>query len=224
MPNILTVNDVRKNYGQKEVLKGVSLNIHRGEIYGLLGLNGAGKTTLLEIIEHLRYSDSGFVNLQGTMGVQLQFMNLPSTIKVKEALEMVCIWKHIKFEKEKFMPLISEDYMNMQYQKLSGGWKSRLHIAMAICGDPDLLILDEPTTGLDIEGRYYLYDIIKSYKTLGKSVLFSTHEVPTVEFLCDRIGVLYNGKISLEGEYNNIVKSSNLTLEEILMKMGGGLE
>lgn len=221
MQQILTVSDIRKTYGKKEVLKGVSFNIKKGEIYGLLGLNGAGKTTLLEIIENLRKADAGFIAINGTIGVQLQNMNLPSSMKVKEALELMCAWKGVKYSKERFMPLISENCLNSIYNTLSLGWKNRLHIAMATCGSPDLLILDEPSAGLDIEGRLYLYDLLRTYKAMGKSILFSTHEVPVVEFLCDRIGILHDGVISLDGPYDRIVKETNQHLEEILMKKDG---
>ena len=199
MPAVLTVQNLRKSYGPKEVLKGISLQLGRGEIAALLGPNGAGKTTALECIEGLRPRDSGDVAVEVPLGVQLQSSSLPPNIRPQEALELFSRWNGGQRDREAEAQLDIASLGKRPYQTLSTGQKRRLHLALALIGQPGLLFLDEPTAGLDVEGRAALHRQIGRLRERGCSILLASHDMAEVERLCSRIFILKGGQIAFAG-------------------------
>jgi len=196
--NMINVQELRKSYGAHEVLKGVTFSVQQGEIFALLGANGAGKTTALECIENLRRYDSGTIELHGDFGVQLQASTLPDEIKVGEALKLFASWKNTSYKKE-VTTLDLEPLMNKKYRTLSTGQKRRVHLVLALLGNPDILFLDEPTAGVDVEGRIQLHQEIRNLQSRGKTIILASHDMTEVENLCTRIGILREGKIAYIG-------------------------
>ncbi|WP_139652799.1 ABC transporter ATP-binding protein [Raoultibacter phocaeensis] len=194
----LSVTGLVKAYGQNQVLKGVSFELRYGEVLALLGMNGAGKTTTMECIEGLRRVDGGTIEVDGRLGVQLQSSSIVSECTVDEAVRLFCVWNHAPAE-----PILSlfglEALRKKRYVSLSVGQKRKLHLALALVGDPDIVILDEPTAGLDVESRMRLHDEIRMLKEAGKAVLLSSHDMAEVESLCDRLAVLRGGRIAFAG-------------------------
>src|SRR5690554_4441984 len=202
MKNIVEIKSVNKSYGTLHVLKDINLNIKEGETYALLGVNGAGKTTMLECLEGIRKIDSGNIivngfdvskdinKIQKIMGVQLQSTSLPDQITPIEAMSLFCAWHKVEFREDLLIRYGMKDYLNRPYRTLSTGRKRRLHLALALCHRPKLLILDEPTAGLDVEGRRSLHNEIRQLKKENITVIMATHDMSEAENLCDRIGIL----------------------------------
>lgn len=201
----LTVQNLCKRYGEKEVLKGVSLTLKEGEIVALLGPNGAGKTTALECIEGLRTRDSGRVEISGQLGVQLQSSSLPATIRPQEALELFCRWNGGERDREAEAELGIDALGKRPYRSLSTGQKRRLHLALALIGRPSLLFLDEPTAGLDVEGRAALHRQIGRLKERGCAILLASHDMAEVERLCDQIVLLKGGRVAFSGSPSELL-------------------
>ena len=199
MTNAVEVKGLRKSYGEKEVLKGIDLRVRRGEIFALLGVNGAGKTTTLECIEGLRRYDSGTISVNGGIGIQLQSAALPAHIKGTEAVRLFAKWNRKTADASMLAALGVDSIANKQYQEMSTGQKRRLHLALALVGDPDIVFLDEPTAGLDIEGRISLHEYIRNLKAQGKTILLASHDLAEVESLCDSIAILRDGEIAFAG-------------------------
>ena len=195
----IEVSDLTKAYGENEVLHSISFNVKKGEIFGLLGINGAGKTTTLECLEGLLSYQAGQVRLHGTIGVQLQSTSLPEEIRAKEALELFARWNRVKLDWILVERLGITNFQNKVYKELSTGQKRRLHLALSLIQDPDILFLDEPTAGLDVEGRIALHEEIRSLKQRGKTIIMSSHDMAEVEELCDTIGVLRGGRLAFIG-------------------------
>ena len=191
MTNALEVKGLRKSYGEKVVLKGIDLYVRRGDIFALLGVNGAGKTTTLECIEGLRKYDGGTISVNGRIGIQLQSAALPAHIKGGEAVRLFAKWNR--------KPAGVDSIANKQYQAMSTGQKRRLHLALALICDPDIVFLDEPTAGLDIEGRISLHEYIRNLKAQGKTIILASHDMAEVESLCDSIAILRDGEIAFAG-------------------------
>lgn len=200
----LEVKNLKKNYGSKEVLKGISFAVEKGEIFALLGVNGAGKTTALECIEGLRKYDSGNISLIGKKGIQLQSSSLPAFIKPSEAIKLFSKWNKTKPNIEIIKSLGVNEFYQKTYYKLSTGQKKRLHLALALIGDPDIVFLDEPTSGLDVEGRISLHDEIKKLRNNGKTVVLASHDMAEVETLSNRIGILNKGELSFLGTVDEL--------------------
>ncbi len=199
MNTAVQITDLRKSYGRHAVLNGIDLRILRGEIFALLGVNGAGKTTALECIEGLRKYDSGTITVNGKMGIQLQSSSLPSHIKPMEAVKLFAKWNKTAIDKSMLEALGIQEIQNKQYLQLSTGQKRRLHLALALISDPDIIFLDEPTAGLDVEGRLSLHTQIRRLKSQGKTIILASHDMAEVETLCDRIAILNHGNISFYG-------------------------
>lgn len=206
----IQVDCLVKNYGANRVLKGLTFQVEKGEIFALLGVNGAGKTTTLECMEKLRTYDGGRITINGRMGIQLQSASLPSHIKPMEAIRLFAMWNKVKPDKEMLEALGIDELGKKQYVQLSTGQKRRLHLALALTGDPEILFLDEPTAGLDVEGRVSLHDQIRRLKARGKTILLASHDMAEVETLCDRIAILQEGELVFVG-----------TLAELTAKTGG---
>lgn len=234
MTDALQVKGLRKSYGKKAVLKGVDLCVRKGEAFALLGVNGAGKTTALECIEGLRNYDGGSVVINGSVGIQLQSASLPAHIKGKEAVRLFAKWNRAAVDPSMLAALGVDSLANRQYQELSTGQKRRLHLALALIGDPDIVFLDEPTAGLDIEGRLSLHEYIRTLKAQGKTILLASHDMAEVEILCDSIAILRDGRIAFTGtvdeltetvgkRYNICVKASQGTENFEADNIGDGL-
>lgn len=195
MKYAIEVRGLEKKYGSKMVLKGLDLQIEKGEIFALLGVNGAGKTTTLECIEGLRKYDGGSIVVNGKMGIQLQSSSLPAHIKPMEAIKLFAKWNQAKIDDNMLKALNIKEIEKSQYLQLSTGQKRRLHLALALISNPDIIFLDEPTAGLDVEGRLSLHEQIRKLKSLGKTIVLASHDMAEVEALCDRIAILNSGKI-----------------------------
>lgn len=195
----IQIDRLKKSYGDHTVLKGVSFNVIKGEIFALLGVNGAGKTTALECMEGLRKYDSGSIVVNGRMGIQLQSASLPAHIKPMEAVRLFAGWNKAKIDDSMLAALGMNELTKKQYVELSTGQKRRLHLALALISDPDIVFLDEPTAGLDVEGRIALHDQIRKLKAQGKTIILASHDMAEVESLCDRIAILNDGNIVFLG-------------------------
>ena len=195
MKYAIEVRGLEKNYGSKMVLKGLDLQIEKGEIFALLGVNGAGKTTTLECIEGMRKYDGGNVIVNGKMGIQLQSSSLPAHIKPMEAIKVFAKWNQTSIDNAMLKALGIKEIEKSQYLQLSTGQKRRLHLALALIGNPDIIFLDEPTAGLDVEARLSLHEHIRNLKSQGKTIILASHDMAEVETLCDRIAILNSGKI-----------------------------
>ncbi len=195
MKDAIQIHGLQKSYGGHIVLKGIDLRIAAGEIFALLGANGAGKTTALECMEGLRRYDSGRITIHGTMGIQLQSSSLPAHIKPMEAVRLFAKFNRVKADEAMLGALGIREIERKPYAALSTGQKRRLHLALALIGNPDILFLDEPTAGLDVESRLSLHDQIRRRKAEGKTVVLASHDMAEVESLCDRMAVLKDGNI-----------------------------
>ena len=216
MDNIIEIKDLKKSYGELAVLKGINLTVQRGEILALLGVNGAGKTTTLECIEGLRSYDSGTVTVNGKIGIQLQSSALQAHIKSMEAVKLFAKWNKTAPDEEMLKSLGIDELSKKKYVDLSTGQKRRLHLALALIGDPDIIVLDEPTAGLDVEGRVSLHEQIRALKSQGKTIILASHDMAEVENLCDRIAVLREGEIAFVGTVDEFtaVDGEHVSLEK----------
>ncbi len=199
MSNAIEIKQLKKSYGTNAVLKGLNLVVHKGEIFALLGANGAGKTTTLECIEGFRTYDSGNIIVNGKIGIQLQSSALQANIKPMEAIKLFAKWNKTAPDNEMLKSLGIYELSKRKYADLSTGQKRRLHLALALIGDPDVIVLDEPTAGLDALGRVSLHEQIRTLKSQGKTIILASHDMAEVENLCDRIAVLQDGIIAFVG-------------------------
>ncbi|WP_410873277.1 ABC transporter ATP-binding protein [Nocardia sp. A7] len=205
---IIEVSDLRKRYGEKQAVDGVSLSVERGEIFGILGPNGAGKTTTVECIEGLRRADSGRISVLGLdplrdkdalrqkIGVQLQASELPDRIKVWEALDMYASFYD---QPADWRQLIEDwglaDKRDAYFGKLSGGQKQRVSIVLALVGRPEIVIFDELTAALDPQARRDTWELVEQIRDRDVTVLLVTHFMDEAERLCDRLAVIDAGKV-----------------------------
>ncbi|HIS30682.1 MAG TPA: ABC transporter ATP-binding protein [Candidatus Limivivens intestinipullorum] len=202
MEYAIQIRGLRKSYGNHPVLKGLDFQVRQGEIFALLGVNGAGKTTALECMEGLRSYDSGEILVNGRVGIQLQSASLPEHIKAIEAVRLFAKWRRVppgKSRREMPDALGIGEIAQKPYYQLSTGQKRRLHLALALIGDPDILFLDEPAAGLDVEGRAALHQEIRRLQSQGKTILLASHDMAEVESLCSRIAILSDGIIAFTG-------------------------
>lgn len=199
MKRAIQVLGLKKSYGSNVVLNGLDFQIEKGEIFALLGVNGAGKTTALECMEGLRRYDSGTVMVDGKMGIQLQSSSLPAHIKPMEAVKLFAKWNQTEIDDAMLNGLGIKEMEKKQYIQLSTGQKRRLHLALALIGNPDIIFLDESTAGLDLEGRLSPHKQIRNLKSHGKTIVLASHDMAEVETLCDRIAILNNGNVAFCG-------------------------
>ena len=223
MNDYISVKNLSKSYGKKHVLYDISFSVQRGETFALLGANGAGKTTTIECIEGLRRPDSGEISVCGlsvsknlhavqeVLGVQLQSTSLTETMTAREAMQLFCVWHHIPYRADLLERFdMAGEYLNKPYATLSTGRKRRLHLALALCHNPQVLILDEPTAGLDVEGRHALHKEIKGLKEEGVCILIATHDMAEAESLCDTIAILKEGQIVRKGKPMELTASASI--------------
>ena len=199
MSDAIKISNLKKSYGTHLVLDGLNFCVRQGEIFALLGVNGAGKTTTLECIEGLRTYDDGNIAVHGKIGIQLQSSSLPERIKPLEAVKLFAKWNGTSPDKVMLSNLGIYEIANKQYRQLSTGQKRRLHLARALTRNPDILLLDEPTAGLDVEGRLFLHEQIRRLKAIGKTIVLASHDMAEVEDLCDRIAIISDGRIAFIG-------------------------
>lgn len=205
---IISVKNLCKRYGSFEAVKGISFDVHEGEIFGLLGPNGAGKSTTLEIIETLRPKTSGEVWVKGInldsdpdeikkiIGVQLQTTGFYPSLNLIELIELFEGLYNQKVDRSKLLQLVNlEDKAKSKVKDLSGGQKQRFSIATTLINSPAIIFLDEPTTGLDPQARRNLWDLIKNIREKGTTVIITTHYMDEAEYLCDRVAIIDSGKI-----------------------------
>ena len=205
---MIQVKNLIKNYGNFAAVKGISFEVHRGEIFGLLGQNGAGKSTTLEIIETLREKTSGEIIVNGfnldtqpdqikkIIGVQLQTSGFYPNLRLVELIELFAGLYNRKVDPMELLKLVNldEKYKN-KFKELSGGQKQRFSIATTIINDPLIVFLDEPTTGLDPQARRNLWQLIRDIRDKGTTVILTTHYMDEAEALCDRVAIMDAGNI-----------------------------
>jgi ABC-2 type transport system ATP-binding protein len=204
----LRVRDLRKTYKDVVAVDGIAWDVRAGECFGLLGPNGAGKTTTIEICEGLTAPDSGDVEVLGLrwtsdaselrqrLGIQLQETQLTDKLTVLETLRLFRSFYERGVPPEETMGLVQlDEKRDARVSALSGGQKQRLALACALVGDPDLLFLDEPTTGLDPQARRQLWDLIEAFKGAGRTIVLTTHYMEEAERLCDRVAIMDRGKV-----------------------------
>jgi ABC-2 type transport system ATP-binding protein len=205
---IISVKNLKKNYGSFEAVKGISFDVYEGEIFGLLGPNGAGKSTTLEIIETLRVKTSGSItldkfdldkdpdNIKKIIGVQLQTSGFYPGLKLVELIQLFGGLYNQSVKPMELLKLVNlEDKAGNKYKELSGGQKQRFSIATTLINKPKIVFLDEPTTGLDPQARRSLWELIKDIRSQGTTVIITTHYMDEAEQLCDRIAIMDEGKI-----------------------------
>ena len=209
-PIVAQLKGVSKNYGEVRALRDVTLDVHAGEVVSVLGPNGAGKTTAVKLLLGLAGANAGVVNVFGgdprnpknrlRTGAMLQVARVPETLRVKEHVDLFSSYY------PKPLPLVETleaagltEIANRKFGDLSGGQKQRVLFALAICGDPDLIFLDEPTVGLDVEARRVLWEEIRKLVSRGKTVLLTTHYLQEADALADRVVVINKGEIIAQG-------------------------
>jgi ABC-2 type transport system ATP-binding protein len=228
----IVVRGLRKAYGELEAVRGVDFEIEEGEVFGLLGPNGAGKTTTVEILEGYRKRDAGEVSVLGhdperpgrefreRIGVVLQQSELWQNITVREMHAMFAGYYERARDVDEVIELVGlESKRDARVKTLSGGQKRRLDLGIALVGDPDLVFLDEPTTGFDPAARRAAWDMIRSLRSLGKTVLLTTHYLDEAEQLADRVAVMREGVIVRVGTPGELT-STDLEVE-IRYRRGG---
>jgi ABC-2 type transport system ATP-binding protein len=216
----LAVRGLRKRYADVVAVDGLDLEIASGECFGLLGPNGAGKTTTIEICEGLLEQDEGDVSVLGLswdrdekalrqrLGVQLQETQLGEKLTVTETLRLFrSFYKRGSDINQVISRVQLDEKRDARVGKLSGGQKQRLALACSIIGDPELLFLDEPTTGLDPQSRRQLWDLIEEFKTTGKTTVLTTHYMDEAEVLCDRVAIVDHGKVIALGSPAQLIES-----------------
>ena len=220
-PAIL-VRDLRKAYGSVEAVRGVDFEVAAGEVFGLLGPNGAGKTSTVEILEGYRNRDAGIVSVLGhdpqdrprslrrRVGIVLQSTGIYRHITVREVIAHWARFYPRPRDVEDTIALVGlQEKAEARARTLSGGQLRRLDLALAIVGDPELIFLDEPTTGFDPAARRAAWDVIRSLQDLGKTVLLTTHYLDEAQALCDRVAIVKEGRIVAEGPPADLGSSSS---------------
>jgi ABC-2 type transport system ATP-binding protein len=209
-----------KRYGKLVAVAGLDLEVRRGECFGLLGPNGAGKTTTVEILEGLTLPDGGRVEvlgeswgrgnrkLRGRLGIQLQETKLIEKLTVLETIRLFRSFYDEGLAAEEVMNLVGlEEKADAWVRKLSGGQAQRLSLACALVGDPEVLFLDEPTTGLDPQARLKIWEIVGDLRSRSRTVLLTTHYMEEAQRLCDRVAIIDHGKIMVQGTPNQLIGS-----------------
>jgi ABC-2 type transport system ATP-binding protein len=220
----VAVSDLHKSYGDFEAVRGVSFEIQTGEVFGLLGPNGAGKTTTVEILEGYRRRDRGDVSVLGIdpeharldwrerIGVVLQHDELYWTFTVRECVDLFAGYYERPRDPSEVVRLVGlEEKADARVKTLSGGQKRRLDLAVALVGDPELLFLDEPTTGFDPGARRVAWETIRSLRALGKTILLTTHYIEEAQQLADRVAVLREGRIAALGTPGELIGTTSAT-------------
>ena len=229
MENVIEVDNLQRRYGEFTAVDGISLHVARGEVYGLLGTNGAGKTSTLEILEGLAAPSAGEVRVLGMdpvadrvrlrphTGIMLQSGGLPRALSVEETLTM---WAGTCTAPLPIDDVLADVQLTHKREvtvgALSGGEQRRLDLACALLGSPDVVFLDEPTTGLDPESRRRVWELLRGLKDRGVTIVLTTHYLEEAEFLCDRIAIMHGGRIEVEGTTTELASTVPSTIEFVL--------
>jgi ABC-2 type transport system ATP-binding protein len=214
----IRVAGLRKSYGGVDAVKGIDFEVHPGEVFGLLGPNGAGKTTTVEILEGYRPRDAGSVHVLGVdpwrsdaahrerIGVVLQHSELPPTLSVHEVHRLFAGYYRRPRDVDEVIELVGlGEKRDARVKTLSGGQKRRLDLGVALVGDPDLVFLDEPTTGFDPSARRTAWELVRSLRSLGKTILLTTHYLDEAQQLADRVAVIREGRLVRVGTPNELI-------------------
>jgi ABC-2 type transport system ATP-binding protein len=220
----IVVRDVHKSYDGVEALRGISFEVAEGEVFGLLGPNGAGKTTTVEILEGYRRRDAGDVSVLGhdpwsapralreRIGVVLQHSELTPLLSVREVHRMFAGYYAQPRDPDEVISLVGlEDKRDSRVKTLSGGQKRRLDLGVALVGDPDLVFLDEPTTGFDPSARRSAWELVRSLRSFGKTILLTTHYLDEAQQLADRVAVIRAGRIVSVGTPSELIGDTRRT-------------
>ena len=231
-----------KSYGDVVAVDGLSLTVQRGECFGLLGPNGAGKTTTIEILEGLLDPDAGDVEVLGLtwrtnaaelrqrLGIQLQDTQLADKLTVTETLRLFRAFYHRGRDVDEVLQIVElEGKRDSWVNKLSGGQRQRLALACALVGAPDLLFLDEPTTGLDPQSRRQLWGVLERFRAAGGTILLTTHYMDEAQMLCDRVAIVDLGRVTALGTPGELIAklaaprvvTHHGTLEDVFMSLTG---
>ncbi|HEY7693385.1 MAG TPA: ABC transporter ATP-binding protein [Gaiellaceae bacterium] len=224
MSRAITVSGLQKSYGSYEALRGVDFEIETGEVFGLLGPNGAGKTTTVEILEGYRRRDAGSVAVldqdpqragldwRERIGVVLQSSAMYPNLSVTESLELFAGYYRSPLDVGRVVELVGlEEKRDARVRTLSGGQQRRLDLGLGLVGDPEVLFLDEPTTGFDPAARRAAWEVIRSLRSLGKTILLTTHYLDEAESLADRVAVLRDGRIAAMGRPEDLTGAAPAT-------------
>jgi ABC-2 type transport system ATP-binding protein len=219
--SVISVQGLKKSYDQVEAVKGIDFEVRAGEVFGLLGPNGAGKTSTVEILEGLRPRSGGnttvlgfdperqTMQLKDRIGVCLQATNLPAKIRVQEALDLFGSFYSRSVSSEKLLHRLQLwEKHSAYYETLSGGQKQRLALALSLVNDPQLLFLDEPTTGLDPQIRLEIHSLIEEMRSENRTVVLTTHYIEEAERLCNRVAIIDEGKIVAIGTPRELQQKS----------------
>ena len=224
MGNSITVTNLEKRYGDFVAVEGISFSVAEGEVFALLGPNGAGKTTTVEILEGYRKASGGEIEVLGydpakggtpfrdRIGIVLQESGVDETMTVREVLDLYGGYYQRKRDSAELISLVGlNEKADSRMKTLSGGQQRRVDLALGLVGDPDLVFLDEPTTGFDPSARRKSWDLVQSLAALGKTILLTTHYLDEAQYLADRIAVLSGGKIVAEGTPESLQSQSTVT-------------
>jgi ABC-2 type transport system ATP-binding protein len=233
----IEVHDLRKTYGENEAVRGIDFRVERGEVFGLLGPNGAGKTTTVEILEGYRDRTGGEVSVLGhdpqrreralreRMGIVLQSSGMYNHITVREALtHWARLYPHPRDVDEVIALAGLEGKEDERTRRLSGGQLRRLDFGLALVGDPELIFLDEPTTGFDPAARRNAWGTVRSLRALGKTILLTTHYLDEAQALADRVAIIKNGRILAEGAPGELGAGSSVRTRVVWRNGNGELE
>lgn len=218
---VIEVRNLTKKYGQLVAVKDISFTVNKGEVFGLLGENGAGKTTTLEMIEGLRQPTEGQITLLGhntrenlqeikeRIGVQLQSSAYYNFLNLTEILDLFGSFYQKRLAPDELLKMVQlEEKSRSLVGNLSGGQKQRFSIVASLVNDPEIVFLDEPTTGLDPVARRRLWDIIAKIKESGKTIILTTHYMEEAEILCDRIAIMEQGQIVAQDETHRLIENT----------------
>lgn len=237
MENVIEVKNLTKKYGNLAAVDNISFEVEKGEIFALLGENGAGKTTTLEMIEGLRKPTHGEILVLGNdvkkepgkikekIGVQLQSSAYFDDLKLKEILELFGSFYKMHFYPTRLFKMVGlENKANQYIRNLSGGQKQRFSIIASLINDPEIVFLDEPTTGLDPIGRRHTWEIISQIKKQGKTIILTTHYMEEAEILCDRVAIMDKGKIIVLDSPRRLIEKTlgASNLEDVFIALTGG--
>lgn len=233
MLDVITINHLTKKYGKQTAVDNISFTVSRGEVFGLLGENGAGKTTTLEIIEGLRRPTSGEVEVLGhssqhqlhhikqKIGVQLQSSAYFNYLTLQEILRLFGSFYKNRLEPQELLALVDlTDKAKSYVSKLSGGQRQRFSIVAGLVNDPEIIFLDEPTTGLDPLARRRLWQLINKIKEQGKTIILTTHYMEEAEQLCDRIAIMDRGKLLRLDQTAQLI-AGHASLEDFFIELTG---
>ena len=215
----ISAKDVHKSYGSIKAVNGISFEVMKGEVYSFLGPNGAGKTTTVEMLEGIRKPDSGSITvfeekpwvsaskLRSRVGIMPQDFHFIERITPREAIRYYCTLFGEPDKSQDLLEMVElTEVKNVYFQNLSGGQKQKVGICLALVNDPELVFLDEPTTGLDPKARRKIWDLIRKLKEEGRTVILTTHYLEEAQMLADRVAIMDHGRIIVEGSPSEIIK------------------